>query len=334
MWSGNDGYVCGEWRREDAMIATLKTIRFGGLLALCLVALMFFAVATPGFFSVGNLSSILQFSTLLALVTLGQALVILSGGGGIDLSVGGIVSLSGLLIASAVKAGFNAYLAAFIGIVFGGFLGLINGILITKFRLLPLIATLGTFYAYNGLSVAITNGAPVSGLPLYFGTLGQNNTVGIPLHTLILVLPIFLILEFVLWQMPLGRWIYAIGSNERACRLVGLPVDHIRLGVYVHSGVLAALAGLVADSWLLSARPNIGQNLELLSLTAVLLGGTSIFGGLGGLAGPLIAVFFFTSLQVGLQMLNVNAIWQLGIVGCFLITSVLVDRMIRAGDTK
>jgi ribose/xylose/arabinose/galactoside ABC-type transport system permease subunit len=149
-----------------------------------------------------------------------------------------------------------------------------------------------------------------------------------------IVLPLFLILELVLWQMPVGRWIYAIGGNERACRLVGLPVDLIRLGVYVHSGLTAALAGLVADSWLLSARPNIGENLELLSLTAALLGGTSIFGGSGGLAGSLVAVFFFTSLQAGLQMLNVNAIWQLGFVGCFLILSVLVDRVIRGEETK
>jgi ribose transport system permease protein len=319
---------------HQLMIATLKTIRFSGLLALCIGMLLFFSLFTPGFFSAGNFSSILQFSTLLALVTLGQALVILSGGGGIDLSVGGIVSLSGLLIAAAIRGGIDAYLASFVGIAFGGFLGLINGILIAKFRLLPLIATLGTYYTYNGLSVAVTNGAPVSGLPLSFGALGQNSIAGVPLHTLVLVLPVFLSLEFVLSQMPLGRWIYAIGSDERACRLVGLPVDQARLGVYVHSGVLAALAGLVADSWLLSARPNIGQNLELLSLTAVLLGGTSIFGGSGGLAGPLIAVFFFTSLQAGLQMLNVNAIWQLGIVGCFLIFSVLVDRMIRAGEAK
>ena len=133
--------------------------------------------------------------------------------------------------------------------------------------------------------------------------------------------------------MPVGRWIYAIGGNERACRLVGLPVDSIRLGIYVHSGVLAALAGLVADSWLLSARPNIGENLELLSLTAALLGGTSIFGGSGSLTGSLVAVFFFTSFQAGLQMLNINAIWQLGLVGSFLIFSVLMDRFIRKGES-
>lgn len=316
------------------MIATLKTIRFGGLLALCLVALMFFAVSTPGFFSVGNLSSILQFSTLLALVTLGQALVILSGGGGIDLSVGGIVSLSGLLIASAVKAGFNAYLAAFIGIVFGGFLGLINGILITKFRLLPLIATLGTFYAYNGLSVAITNGAPVSGLPLYFGTLGQNNTVGIPLHTLILVLPIFLILEFVLWQCR------SVAGSTRSVATSG----HVDWWVFpsTTSGLVFTFTAGYWPLWPVwsqtsgySARGRISVKTSNFYLSRPSCwAARGIFGGLGGLAGPLIAVFFFTSLQVGLQMLNVNAIWQLGIVGCFLITSVLVDRIIRAGDTK
>ncbi len=139
---------------------------------------------------------------------------------------------------------------------------------------------------------------------------------------------------FILAQTPLGRWIYAIGGNEKAARLVGLPVNTIRLGVYGLSGILAALAGLVADSWLLSARPNIGDNLELLSLTATLLGGTSIFGGSGGLAGSLIAVLFFTSLQVGLQMLNVNNIWQLGLVGLFLIGSVLLDRIIRTAETK
>jgi ribose/xylose/arabinose/galactoside ABC-type transport system permease subunit len=268
------------------------------------------------------------------LVTLGQTLVILTGGGGIDLSVGGIVSLSGLVIASLMKAGTPAFAAGLAGVLFGALLGSINGLIITRLRLLPLIVTLGTYYAYNGLALALTGGAPISGLPASFGLLGQNEILAIPVHTLILVAPIFLVLLFTLNQTPLGRWIYAVGSNEKAARLVGLPVDAIRLGVYALSGVLAALAGLVADSWLLSARPNIGDNLELLSLTAALLGGTSIFGGSGGLAGSLAAVLFFTSLQVGLQMLNINSIWQLGLVGIFLIGSVLLDRMIGTAETK
>jgi ribose transport system permease protein len=318
----------------DAMISAFKQIRFGGLLALWLIALVIFALFAPAFFTAANFNSVLQFSTILALVTLGQTLVVLTGGGGIDLSVGGIVSLSGLVIASLMKAGVPAFVAALAGILSGGLLGSINGFIITRLRLLPLIVTLGTYYAYNGLALALTGGAPISGLPASFGSLGQNSILAIPLHTLVLVVPIFLVMQFTLNQTPLGRWIYAVGSNEKAARLVGLPVDMIRLGVYTLSGVLAALAGLMADSWLLSARPNIGDNLELLSLTATLLGGTSIFGGSGGLGGSLAAVLFFTSLQAGLQMLNVNSIWQLGLVGSFLIGSVFLDRMIRTAEIK
>jgi ribose/xylose/arabinose/galactoside ABC-type transport system permease subunit len=187
---------------------------------------------------------------------------------------------------------------------------------------MPLIVTLGTFYAYNGIALAATGGAPITGLPPSMASLGQSTVGLLPLHTLFLVLPIFVLLSFMLHQTPLGRWVYAIGGNESAARLVGLPVDKVRVAAYATSGCLAALAGVVADSWLLSARPNIGQNLELLSLTAALLGGVNIFGGSGGTTGPLLAVFFFTSLQIGLEMMNVNTIWQLGIVGLLLVASV------------
>ncbi|MBV9128935.1 MAG: ABC transporter permease [Verrucomicrobia bacterium] len=269
---------------------------------------------------------------MLALVTLGQTFVVLAGGGGIDLSVGGTVSLSGLLIAFLMKQGMPALVAGTVGILFGGMLGSINGLIITRLRLLPLIVTLGTYYAYNGLALALTGGSPVTGLPSSFSILGQGAVFAIPLHSLLFVMPTFVVLIFILTQTPLGRWVYATGNNEKASRLLGLPVNAIRLGVYINSGVLAALAGLVADSWLLSARPNIGENLELLSLTATLLGGTSIFGGSGGLAGSLVAVLFFTSLQVGLQMLDINNIWQLGIVGLLLIGTVLLDRTLRTAE--
>jgi ribose transport system permease protein len=316
------------------MITGGRQVRFGGLILLWVIVLAVFAARAPAFFSLANLTSILQFSTLLALVTLGQTFVILTGGGGIDLSVGGIVSLGGLLIAFLIKQGTTPFIAATAGVLFGGLLGGVNGLIITRLRLLPLIVTLGTYYAYNGLALAVTGGVPISGLPSSFGLLGQSAVLAVPLHTLVIVLPTFIVMTFTLTQMPLGPWIYAIGSNERASRLVGLPVNAIRLGAYTFRGSLAALAGLVADSWLLSARPNIGDNLELLSLTATLFGGTSIFGGSGGLIGSLLAVLFFTSLQVGLQMLNINNIWQLGVVGLFLIGSVVLDRTFRNRETR
>jgi ribose transport system permease protein len=304
------------------MIRALRRFRLTGLLLLWAAALLLFAVFAPGFFTLGNFTSVLQFSTLLALVTLGQTVVILAGGGGIDLSVGGIVSLSGLLVAYLVKQNVPFAWSGVVGVLFGAFLGAINGWIITRIKLLPLIVTLGTFYAYNGIALAVTGGAPIAGLPNSFAVLGQTSLGIIPLHTLVFVLPVFAGLWLTLEQTPLGRWIYAIGGNEIAARLVGLPVDGVRLAAYSASGSFAALAGLVADSWLLSARPNIGQNLELLSLTAALLGGVNIFGGAGGVGGPFLAVFFFTSLQIGLEMMNVNTIWQLGIVGLLLIASV------------
>src|SRR3984893_7700632 len=150
------------------MMAPPKKMRLAGLVALWIFALAFFAVRSPGFLSLANFSSILQFSTLLALVTFGQTLVILSGSGGVDLSVGGIVSLSGLSIPFGVKGGLDPYIASLDAISLGGVLSLVNGLLITKFRLLRFIAPLGTFYAYNGLSVALTDGAPITRLPTFF----------------------------------------------------------------------------------------------------------------------------------------------------------------------
>ncbi|HEY0791125.1 MAG TPA: ABC transporter permease [Chthoniobacterales bacterium] len=314
--------------RTSAVRYTHPWLPGGRLGVLWLVMLAVFALRAPAFFSAGNVSSILQFSTLLALVTFGQTLVIVAGGGGIDLSVGGMVSLSGLLTAGLLAKGAAPLPAALAGVLLGVVLGLLNGLLITRLRLLPLMVTLGSFYAYNGLALALTGGAPVSGLPPSFGFLGQGMVIGVPVHTVLLVVPSFCLLSFGLNQTPLGRWIYATGGNERSARLLGVPVDAIRMGVYAASGLLSGLAGVMADSWLLSARPNIGENLELLSLTAALLGGARISGGAGGMTGSLSAVLFFTSLQAGLQMLNVNAIWQLGAVGALLIGSVLVERLI------
>jgi ribose transport system permease protein len=298
-----------------------------GLILLWIAMLATFAVIIPSFFSWSNFSSILQFSTILALVTLGQTLVILGGGGGIDLSVGGTVSLSGLLLATLLVQGWPVPLAVAACLLLGAGLGAINGLLVTKVQIMPLIVTLGTFYAYNGLALAVTNGAPVRNVPESFSWLGRATWFNIPVHVIVLLVPITLLLTLALTQWPIGRWIYAMGRNERGTRLVGIPVDRVRFGSYVLSGVLAACAAIVATSWLLSARPNIGANLELESLAASLLGGTSIFGGTGSFIGALMGAYFFVTLQMGLQFANINAIWQTGAVGLLLILSVVLDHL-------
>jgi ribose transport system permease protein len=295
------------------------------LIALWVVVIGGLAVLQPGALGVSTLTTVLQFSTILALVALGQALVVLCGGAGIDLSVGGTVSLVAILAMLAVRAGMPGFLVPLVCLIAGAGLGAVNGWLVARLNILPLIATLGTFFVYSGVAVAITGGAAVSGVPAFLLPWGRGTVLGMPLPFLVAALPAFLIAIVLLGTTTWGRWIYAMGFNERSARLVGIPVDHTRLLLYTISGLLAGLAALVSLAWLGSGRPNIGQNLELTSLTAVLLGGVSIFGGRGNVGGVLAAVLLLVTLQTGLLQLNVNSVWQVGIVGALLVAVLAAD---------
>jgi rhamnose transport system permease protein len=302
--------------------------KLAALLGLWLVMLSAFAMLVPDFFRAATVTSVLQFSTILALVTLGQALVILAGGGGIDLSVGGMVSLCGLGMGAAVHAGLGDPAGIAAALVLGAALGGLNGFLVTRLGIVPLIATLGTFYVYAGLALALTGGSPIGGMASWLLGLGRGTLGVLPWHFVALTLPLYAVVLAVLAVTPAGPWLYAMGNNETAAKLVGVPVARARLLVYIASGIFAALAAVVANAWLLSARPNIGQNLELESLTAALLGGITIKGGDGHVLGPLVAVLFLVSLKTGLQLANVNSIWQIGTIGLLLILTVFSDRLI------
>jgi ribose transport system permease protein len=296
------------------------------LVALWLVVIVGLFVLAPSAFALSTVAAVLQFSTLVALVTLGQSLVILCGGAGIDLSVGGATSLSAILTMLALKAGMPPILAPAACLACGALLGALNGFLVTRLRILPLIATLGTFYVYSGLAVAITNGAAQAGVPAWLIPWGRGLIGGVPLPFLTLALPAFILVGVLLGFTSWGRWMLAIGHDERSARLVGIDVDRVRRAAYTASGLLAGAAALVSLGWLGSGRPNIGQNLELTSLTAATLGGVSIFGGKGGVAGVLAAVLLLVTLQTALLQLNVNSIWQVGIVGILLILVLLIER--------
>lgn len=281
----------------------------------------------PGAISVSTVTSVLQFTTILALVSLGQGLVILAGGAGIDLSVGGMVSLSAVLGMMGVRLGLPLVVLPVLCVLSGLLLGMLNGLLVTRLSILPLIATLGTLFVYSGVAVAITGGAAMSGAPDWLLAWGRGVATAIPIPFLALVVPAFLIAVVLLSSSSWGRWIYAMGFNERSARLVGIPVDAVRTTLYSASGALAGAAGLASLAWLGSARPNIGQDLELQSLTAVMLGGVSILGGRGGIAGVLAAVLLLVTLKTALLQMNVNTVWQLGIVGALLIGVLLAERL-------
>jgi ribose transport system permease protein len=297
------------------------------LVGLWIVVIVGLLAMAPNAFALSTVAAVLQFSTLVALVALGQSLVILCGGAGIDLSVGGATSLSAILTMLALRAGMPEALAPPACLACGGLLGALNGFLVTRWRILPLIATLGTFYVYSGLAVAITNGAAQGDVPAWLIPWGRGLVAGVPLPFLTLALPAFVLAGVLLGFTSWGRWMLAIGHDERAARLVGVDVDRVRRAAYAASGLLAGAAALVSLGWLGSGRPNIGQNLELTSLTAATLGGVSIFGGKGGVVGVLSAVLLLVTLQTALLQLNVNSIWQVGIVGILLILVLLIDRL-------
>ncbi|PTE11592.1 ABC transporter permease [Mesorhizobium helmanticense] len=297
------------------------------LALLWIIVILVLLVLKPSVFSLGTVTTILQFSTILALVALGQAIVILAGGAGIDLSVGGIVSLSAIAGMLAMKLGLPSFLLPPACIIAGAALGAFNGVLVTKLSILPLIATLGTFFVYSGLALALTGGAAQSGVPSWLLIWGRGVFSGIPVPFLTIAIPVFAIAGIVLMWTAWGRWIYAMGFNERSARLVGIPVDRARLILYSLSGVLSGAAALISLAWLGSGRPNIGQNLELESLTAAMLGGIAILGGRGGVGGVFAAVMLLVTLKTGLLQLNVNTVWQVGIVGALLVFVLLADRL-------
>jgi len=297
------------------------------LAVLWIAVILLFAALRPTMFSGSTITTVLQFSTILALVSLGQCLVILAGGAGIDLSVGGMVSLSVVLAMMAVKAGMPPAFLPVACVVVGTLLGLLNGLLVTRLKILPLIATLGTLFVYSGLALALTGGAAQSGVPAWLLPWGRGMILSLPMPFVTLVVPVFAIAAVLLLYSAWGRWLFAMGFNERSARLVGIPVDRARLLVYGLSGLFAGLAGIVSLAWLGSARPNIGQNLELESLTAVMLGGVAITGGIGGVGGVIAAVILLVTLKTGLLQLNVNTVWQVGIVGALLIAVLLIERL-------
>lgn len=315
--------------RFDQILLALLSNRVYFLLGLMVVVVAIMSTLSPYFFDMANLLTMLRLGAVLALVGMGQSLVILAGGAGIDLSVGGILSLSGVLFGLLVtRAGIDLPYAIVLGVLIGAALGAINGITVAWWGIPPLIGTLGSGWAFSALALVITQGVPVSGFPSSFGFLGAGNILGIPAQILLVVLPAFAILYLTSSRTVFGRWIYLVGVNDNAARFAGIPVLRVRFTLYVLSGLLAGLAAVIMASWLMAARPDAGAGLDLQSITVAVLGGIDIFGGTGSLVGAMLAVLIVTMLASGLQLGNINAIWQLAILGIILLGAVALNQVL------
>lgn len=306
---------------------------FLAVLILLVGAIM--SVLSPYFLRINNLLDMTQFGAVIGLLALGQTLVILGGGGGIDLSVGSSLSLSGVLMGLLVGAGMNVWGAVCLTLLIGLGLGAFNGFFINLVGLPPFITTLGTLFAYSSLALVLAGGTQITGFDeAGFKYLGQAAVFGVPTQVLYVLLPAYLIVGLVMAYTKFGRNVYEVGNNASAAKLVGVSPKRVRFMLYCVSGFLAGLAAVVTNSWLLVARPGAGVGLELQSITIVVLGGTYIFGGQGKVSGTLLAIALVVVLTSGLQLAGVEDAWQDGMLGAVLIASIIVNNlfMSRSGE--
>lgn len=305
------------------MISSIfKKYHLGPLMGfVCLFIVM--SIASNRFLSFGNLSNIALQTSINALLAIGMTFVILTGG--IDLSVGAILALSGASTAGLMIHGFSPFIASIIGLLVGVIAGLMNGLLVGYGKLAAFIATLGTMTLFRGFTEIYTHGTPIFNLPVSFMNLGTGTTAGIPNPVWIMIIAIVIGWIF-LNRMTAGRKIYAVGGNEDAAFLAGVPVKRYLVLVYVISGFLASLAGIILTSRLGSAEPTAGTGYELDAITAVVLGGTSLLGGEGTLIGTIIGALILGVINNGLNLLNVNAFYQDAVKGIIILIAIMLDR--------
>ena len=307
---------------------------WGGLLrhetilaVLLVIALAVLASRSDRFFTVENLLNQGRLMTEVGLIALAMTFVIVTGG--IDLSVGSTVGLVAICLGvlwKNVGLPLPVAIAAVLGI--GIVAGLFNGFIITRFRVPPLIATLATLALYRGLAEGISEARSVRGYPDWFAVLGQGQVLGVPTQLWLLGI-VALISGLVLGLTVFGRTTYAIGSNEVAARFSGLRVDWTKLAIYGGSGLAAAMAGVILVSRVSTTRSDMGSGYELTAITAVVLGGTSIFGGRGTIAGTVLGLILMQALNNGLSLAGVKGDGTIVVIGIILILAVLLANLVR-----
>lgn len=297
---------------------------YGSFIALIFLVIVIGAIS-PDFRTVNNFLSLLRQSAINGLIAFGMTCVILTGG--IDLSVGSVLALTSIICAHTIKIGLPAPLSMLIALIFGIILGTISGLMVTKSRLQPFIATLITMTGYRGLTMILSGGKPISrlGNNLLLNQIGKGSFLGIPVPVWILII-FFAIFLFVLKKTVLGRQIYATGINAKAAELAGININNIKLIVYAVSGFMASLSGLILVSRLGSAQPTLGSGYELDAIAAVALGGTSMTGGRGKITGSLIGILIIAVLNNGLNIIGVSSYYQDVVKALVIFLAVISDR--------
>lgn len=307
---------------------------------LALIAIIaVFSYLSPNYFTISNFLIMASHVAIYGILAIGMLLVILNGG--IDLSVGSILALSGVL-AGAMMQGIElqsmgvilfppVWAVVILTLAAGGLIGAVNGMLIAWFRVPAFVATLGVMYVARGIALLQTNGLTynnLSGRPELgntgFDWLGFNRLAGIPISVIVLAV-LAVLTGLMLSRSAFGRWLYASGGNERAADLSGVPVKRVKISVYTLSGILSAIAGLVLSSQLTSAGPTAGTTYELTAIAAVVIGGAALTGGRGTVRGTMLGAFVIGFLSDGLVIIGVSSYWQTVFTGAVIVLAVLMN---------
>ncbi|TLY31220.1 MAG: ribose ABC transporter permease [Ignavibacteria bacterium] len=303
------------------------TGEFGIGIAL-LIEIALFSQLSPYFLTADNILNVSLQTSITAIIAVGMTFVILTAG--IDLSVGALVAFSGVIATSVLKYPFPpvlAFGAALVsGLMIGALSGLFAGIFITKFRITPFIVTLALMTILRGAAYMYTDGRPIWGLPEEFSILGSRRVLDVPVPSIIMIV-VYLLAYLVLHQTRFGRYVYAVGGNPEAARLSGIDTSRVILSVYVICGSLAALSGILLASRMNSGQPNAGLMYELDVIAAVVVGGTSLFGGRGSIVGTFIGAMLIGVLRNGLNLMNVGSYVQMVVLGVVILLAVLFDQL-------
>ena len=335
-------------KKESNNNALMMTLLKGRTFIVLIVLLIFFSITANNFLSVNTLLLIGKHVALYGIIAIGMTYVIITGG--IDLSVGAVVGLAGMVAGGLLQKGltlqfagvtiyFSVPLVVIITIIVGALIGVINGIIITKFNVAPFIATLGTMYICRGFANLHSNGATYSDLKGYEGLGNQGWTFfgstlfGIPVGLIILAI-MAVIFSFILKKTVFGWHVFSIGGNEKAAKLSGVKVDKVKILVYMISGICAAVVGIIACSQLAAAHPATGESWEMNAIAAAVLGGTSMAGGIGTIGGTIVGAFVIGVINDGMVMCGVSEFWQMVIKGLVIIVAVVIDQFQRNMEAK
>ena len=301
-------------------------ITFGAVIVLFVI----FSITARNFFTVRSVLTLALQTSAITLMGIGVTFTIITAG--IDLSIGSVIALTGTVAVMAAIAGVPIWLSMIIGLLVGVVCGLLNGLMVTRLKLPPFIATLGMMMVARGVALTITN-ANAYPAPEGFGELGNGAILGTGpqfpgiSYPVLIMIAVALILHFILSKTRVGRYTYAIGSNEEAARLSGIKVGQIKIIAYIISGLLAGLVGIILASRMVTSQPNSASGYELNAIAAAVIGGTSLMGGVGTVGGTVIGSFIIGILTVGLTMAGANYFMQQIVIGLVVIGAVTFDQL-------